>query len=187
MARKFTVARVLTFVFDVPIVAMFSFTMFYLFKSKDLLSFLITLVFIGIVPLFAWAYLLKHPGDYKGERKVSFIIDAVSYSLALILLLILKRRNIYAALSLSYVLNVLVLIVINKLGYKASGHGAGIGGPATALAFEFGGWGALSFFLLVPVGYAKVKLGDHTVGQFATGALVSAVITYLSFALFGVL
>ena len=187
MTHKLTIARILTFVFDVPIVAMFSFMMFYLFKSKDLLSFLITLIFISIVPLFAWAYLLKHPRDYKGERKISFIIDAVSYPLALILLLILKKRNIYTALSLSYVLNVLVLIVVNKLGYKASGHGAGIGGPATALAFEFGGWGALSFFLLVPVGYAKVKLSDHTVEQFVTGALASAIITYLSFALFRVL
>lgn len=180
-------ARILTFVFDVPVVAIFSFLMFYLFKSRDLVSFLVTVVFIGIIPMFAWLYLLKHPGDFKGERKVAFIIDAVSYPLALILLLILKKKNIYTALSLSYVLNVLILIVINKLGYKASGHGAGIGGPATALAFEFGGWGALSFFLLVPVGYAKVKLHDHTVMQFATGAIVSAAVTYLSFALLGVL
>ena len=187
MTRKLNVARMLTFLFDVPIVAMFSFTMFYLFKSRDFVSFLITLIFIGVIPLFAWAYLLKHPGDYKGERKLSFIIDAICYPLALIFLLALKKRNIYTALSLSYLLNVVVLIIINKLGYKASGHGAGIGGPATALAFEFGGLGALSFFLLVPVGYAKVKLNDHTVGQFATGAIVSAVITYFSFAMLGVL
>ena len=178
-------ARILTFVFDVPIVAIFSFLMFYLFKSRDLVSFLIAVIFIGIIPIFAWFYLLKRQGDFKGERKVAFIIDAVSYPLALVLLLLFKKKNIYTALSLSYVLNVLILIVINKLGYKASGHGAGIGGPATALTFAFGWSGAISFLFLLPVGYAKVKLKDHTPLQFIIGAALSAAITYISFVIMG--
>jgi hypothetical protein len=178
-------ARILTFVFDVPIVAMFSYLMFYLFKVHDLSSFLISILFMSVIPLLAWTHLLKHPKDFKGERKLSFVIDILSYSIGFVILLIMKKRNIYSALALSYLLNAAALAIINKAGYKASGHGAGIGGPATALTFAFGWSGAISFLFLLPVGYAKVKLKDHTPLQFIIGAGLSAAITYISFVIMG--
>lgn len=180
-------ARLITFVFDVPVVAIFAFLMFYIFKVHDFRSFAIATVFIGIIPLFAWTHLIKHPGDFKGERKLSFIIDAISYPLGLIVLLVAHIRNIYTALVLSYLLNVMALTIINKAGFKASGHGAGIAGPATALTIEFGWLGALSFLLLVPVGIAKIRLKDHTVPQFLTGAAISAALTYISFVIMRVI
>ncbi len=175
------IARIITFVFDVPVVAIFAFLMFYIFKAHNFESFAIATLFIGIIPLFAWTHLIKHPGDFKGERKLSFIIDAISYPIGFIILLGIHRKDIYSALVLSYVLNVIALIVINKAGFKASGHGAGIAGPATALAIEFGKYGIISFLLLIPVGIAKLKLKDHTVLQFVAGAALSAALTYISF------
>ncbi len=180
-------ARIITFVFDVPVVAIFAFIMFYLFKAHDFESFAIATIFIGIIPLFAWTYLIKHPDDFKGERKLSFIIDAISYPIGFALLLIANRKDMYSALVLSYLLNVIVLIILNKAGFKASGHGAGIAGPATALSIEFGKIGLLSFLLLIPVGVAKLKLKDHTILQFLTGAGLSAFLTYISFIILGVI
>ena len=179
-------ARALTFIFDVPLVAIFSFLMFYLFKAHDPSSFLVSILFIGVIPLLAWSHLLRYPGDFKGERKLAFVIDILSYFIGFVILLIMKKQNIYSALVLSYLLNVTVLTIINKAGYKASGHGAGIGGPATALTFAFGWSGAISFLFLLPVGYAKVKLKDHTPLQFIIGAALSAAITYISFVIMGV-
>ncbi len=179
--------RLITFVFDVPIVAIFSFLMIYLFKARDTRSFLISTLFIGIIPLFAWVHLAKHRGDFKGERKLSFVIDAVSYPVGFLLLLLLGKRDVFSALVLSYLLNVIALIIINKAGFKASGHAAGIAGPAAAFTVLFGITGALSFLLLIPVGIAKVRLKDHTPPQFLTGAVLSACITVLSFWIMGVL
>ncbi len=180
-------ARLITFVFDVPVVATFAFLMFYIFKVHDFESFAIATLFIGIIPLFAWTHLIKHPGDFKGERKLSFIIDAISYPIGFIILLVINKKDIYSALVLSYLLNVIALIIVNKAGFKASGHGAGIAGPGTALTIEFGIRGALSFLLLIPVGFAKLKLKDHTVSQFLAGAALGAILTYLSFVIMRVI
>ncbi len=182
------VARFFTFLFDVPLVAIFSFSLFYFLKHTDTLAYLVSVIFIGIIPLFAWAYLLFHKGDYKGERKVSFLIDAVSYPIGFLILLLRNIHSFYTALVLSYLLNVIFLIVINKLlKYKASGHAAGVAGPGTALTIVFGWWGAISFLLLMPVFYAKITLREHTFMQLTVGALLSTVLTYLSFVIIGVI
>lgn len=175
--------RILTFIFDVPVVAIISYYLIYRFSKTNvtLRGFLISLIFIGIIPLFAWTYLIKHPGDYKGERKMSFIIDIISYPIGFILLVAMKESRIFSALALSYLLNAVVLLAINKAGYKASGHGAGVAGPATALTILFGAVGAISFLFLVPVFYSKIKLKDHSFQQLLTGSLVSILLTYLSF------
>ncbi len=182
--------RALTFLFDVPVVAIFSFLMLYLFKQNlhNLNLFLVAIIFVGVIPLFAWTYLIKHPGDYEGERKLSFILDVISYPIGFVVLAIENLHNVYTALSLSYLLNVIFLIVINKFfKYKASGHGAGVAGPATALTIGFGLKGALSFLFLVPVFHCKIKLKDHTFMQLLAGASLSILLTYVSFAVLGVL
>ncbi len=182
--------RTLTLMFDVPVVAIFSFFMFYFFK-QDLHNFnlfAIALIFVGVIPLFAWLHLVKQPGDYDGERKLSFIIDAISYPIGFVLLLIKKPRSVYTALVFSYLLNVIFLVIINKFfGYKASGHGAGIAGPATALTIVFGAVGALSFLFLIPVFYSKIKLKDHTFMQLLTGSLLSSFLTCIAFVVVGAL
>jgi len=179
--------RMLTFIFDVPVVAIISYCLIYLFGKTDftLRGFIISLIFIGVIPLFAWTYLIKHPEDYKGERKMSFIIDIISYPIGFILLIAVKGNRIFSALALSYLLNAVVLLAINKAGYKASGHGAGIAGPATALTISFGAVGAISFLFLIPVFYGKIKLKDHTFQQLLTGSVISILLTYLSFIFMG--
>ncbi len=181
--------RILTFIFDVPIVAIISYWLVYHFSKINvtLRGFTLSLIFVGIIPLFAWTHLIRHPKDYKGERKMSFIIDMISYPIGFILLVVLKGNKIFSALTLSYLLNAVVLLAINKVGYKASGHGAGVAGPATALTILFGVVGAISFLFLVPVFYSKIKLKDHTFMQLLTGSAVSGLLTYLSFTLMGVI
>ena len=180
--------RMLTFIFDVPVVAIISYCLIYHFcKAGFTLSgFVISLIFFGVIPLFAWTYLIKHPADYNGERKMSFIIDIMSYPIGFILLIAIKGNRIFSALALSYLLNAVVLLAINKAGYKASGHGAGVAGPATALTILFGAMGAISFLFLVPVFYGKIKLKDHTFQQLVAGSVISILLTYLSFTFMGI-
>lgn len=182
--------RFLTFIFDVPVVALFSLYIIYQFnkgEANSLRGFIISAIFIGIIPLLAWTHLLKHPGDYNGERKISFILDALSYPIGFILLVVSKSDKIFIALGLSYLLNVIFLFTVNKFVYKVSGHSSGIAGPATALTIINGYKGALAFLLLIPVYISKIKLDDHTFMQLAVGGITSILITCISFALVGVL
>ncbi|MEA3313105.1 MAG: hypothetical protein U9Q18_01870 [Caldisericota bacterium] len=181
--------RFLTFVFDVPVVALFSLYIIYQFNkggANSLRGFTISAIFIGIIPLLAWTHLLKHPGDYNGERKISFILDALSYPIGFTLLVITKSNKIFIALGLSYLLNVIFLFAVNKFAYKVSGHSSGIAGPATALTI-ITDKGMLAFLLLIPVYISKRKLGDHTFMQLAVGGITSILITCISFAVVGVL
>jgi hypothetical protein len=182
--------RFLTFIFDVPVVALFSLYIIYQFNKGEaaaLRGFIISAIFIGIIPMLAWTYLLKHPGDYNGERKISFIIDALSYPIGFILLVVSKSDKIFIALGLSYLLNVIFLFTVNKFVYKVSGHSSGIAGPATALTIINGYKGMLAFLLFLPVYISKIKLGDHTFMQLAAGGTTSILITCISFAVAGVL
>ena len=181
--------RLLTFIFDVPVIAIFSYWVIYQFNKTtlSLKGFIISIIFIGIIPLLSWTYLIKHPKDYEGERKMSFIIDIISYPIGLIFLILTKSNKIFIALALSYGLNGLALLIINKLGYKASGHASGITGPSTALTILFGWTGVLSFLFLIPVYLSKLKIKDHTFAQLTVGGLSSALITYLSFAVLNAL
>jgi membrane-associated phospholipid phosphatase len=88
---------------------------------------------------------------------------------------------------LSYLFTVIALTAVNLLHYKASGHGAGVAGPATALTLLFGWPGALSYLLLILVAVAKIDIKEHTLGQLCTGAGLSVASTLLAFAVTGML
>jgi hypothetical protein len=64
-----------------------------------------------------------------------------------------------------------------------------LGGPAelraVCLAYVFGAWGFLAFFLLPPVLWARLALGRHTPVELALGTLVGGGVTWLSFHLIG--
>jgi hypothetical protein len=91
------------------------------------------------------------------------------------------------ALMLSYLFTVIGLTVVNLMNYKASGHGSGAAGPATALTIVYGWPGAISFLLLVLVAVAKIDIKEHTLGQLCTGAALSIASTLAAFTVMGLL
>jgi len=100
--------------------------------------------------------------------EVGFIASLAGYVIGTVVMLTFfrsSRQNL--ALMLSYLFTVIGLSLVNLLHYKASGHGAGIAGPATALTILYGWPGALTFLLLLVVGKAKVSIKEHSLRRCA--------------------
>lgn len=182
--------RLWTYLLDPPVLAMLTFLFFYLMKpvERNLGACLTGVICLGLVPLSAWLHMVRHPGDYKGERKVGFVLSIAGYVAGtLIMLVFFHESRLNVALMLSYLFTVIALTVVNLMHYKASGHGAGAAGPATALTIVYGWPGAISYLLLVLVAVAKMDIKEHTLGQLCTGAGLSIASTLATFALMGTL
>ncbi|MHC1679458.1 MAG: hypothetical protein AB9886_02905 [Candidatus Cryosericum sp.] len=182
--------RLWTYLLDPPVLAMLTFLFFYLMKpvERNLGACLTGVICLGLVPLSARLHMVRHPGDYKGERKVGFVLSIAGYVAGtLIMLVFFHESRLNVALMLSYLFTVIALTVVNLMHYKASGHGAGAAGPATALTIVYGWLGTISFFLLVLVAVAKMDIKEHTLGQLCTGAGLSIASTLATFALMGTL
>jgi len=182
--------RLWTYLLDPPVLAMLTFVFLYLMRpvERNLGACLTGVICLGLVPLSAWFHMLRHPGDYKGERRVGFVLSIGGYALGTVVMLMFFRRSrLNVALMLSYLFTVIALTTVNLLHYKASGHGAGVAGPATALTLLFGWPGALSYLLLVLVAIAKIDIKEHTLGQICTGACLSTISTLTAFGITGML
>jgi hypothetical protein len=182
--------RLWTYLLDPPVLAMLTFLFFYVMKPTDrnLGACLTGVICLGFVPLSAWFHMVRHPADFAGERNVGFILSIAGYVMGTLTMLIFFRESrLNMALMLSYLFTVIGLTVVNLMHYKASGHGSGAAGPATALTIVYGWPGAISFLLLVLVAVAKIDIKEHTLGQLCTGAALSIVSTLAAFAVMGLL
>lgn len=182
--------RLWTYLLDPPVLAILTFVIFCVTEptERSLGACLTGVVCIGLVPLAAWLYMIRHPGDFHGERKLGFVLSIAGYVAgALIMFTFFRRWRLDMALMLSYMFTVVGLTLVNVLHYKASGHGAGAAGPAMAFTIMYGWLGALSFALLALVAVAKMDVKDHTLGQLCTGAAIAAVSTVVAFFVMGIL
>jgi len=182
--------RLWTYLLDAPVVAVLTFVFFFLMDkpNRNLGACLTGVVCIGLIPLSAWFHMVHHPGDYKGERKVAFVLSIVGYLIGTIIMVVFFREaRLFLALMLSYMFTVVGLVIINLLHYKASGHAAGVSGPATAITIRYGWPGAISYLLLVLVAIAKINIKEHTLGQLCTGAGITIASTVTAFAVTGML
>lgn len=182
--------RLWTYLLDPPVLAMLTFLFFYFMKpaERNLGACLTGVICLGLVPLSAWFHMVRHPADFAGERKVGFILSIAGYVVGTLTMLIFFRASrLNMALMLSYLFTVVGLTVVNLMHYKASGHGSGAAGPATALTIVYGWPGAISFLLLVVVAVAKIDIKEHTLGQLCTGAGLSIASTLAAFAVMGML
>jgi hypothetical protein len=156
--------------------------------NRNLGACLTGVVCIGFIPLSAWFHMVRHPGDYRGERKLAFVLSIVGYMIGTIVMVVFFRQaRLFLALMLSYMFTVVGLVIINLLHYKASGHAAGVSGPATAITIRYGWPGAISYLLLVLVAIAKINIKEHTLGQLCTGAGITIVSTLTAFVVTGML
>jgi membrane-associated phospholipid phosphatase len=79
---------------------------------------------------------------------------------------------------LCYAGNTLVMMLITRR-WKISVHASGIAGPTTVLTESLGLWASVFFALLLPVGWARIRLKAHTPTQVLFGALVTIAATWL--------
>ena len=144
----------------------------------------VSLGFGTVVPL-GIIYLLSKRGlisnflvSEKEERAKPFTGAVLSYLAGSLLFLLLGAPKIVTALMLCYAGNTIVMMLIT-LRWKISVHTSGIAGPTTVLIESLGAWAGIFFALLIPVGWARMRLKAHTSMQILAGALVTIAATWL--------
>ncbi len=72
-------------------------------------------------------------------------------------------------------------VTVATMRTKVSVHGAGVGGPGTALLFVFGIIALPVVFVWVAVIWARIVLQQHSMTQSLTGVLLGVIITALTY------
>ena len=183
-------ASVITHVFNPALIAAFTFlTLLYPYNSSSPILVEISLTFGTIIPL-ATVYVMSKRGmisDFlvanKDERAKPFAGAILSYVLGSLALWSLRAPKLATALMLCYAGNTIIMMLITRL-WKISVHASGIAGPTTALIEAFGAWVSILFLLLIPVGWARIRLKAHTPSQILAGALVTIIATWLQFGIY---
>jgi membrane-associated phospholipid phosphatase len=145
---------------------------------------LVVLAFGTVVPL-AILYGLVRRGTIpdlhvsnRENRSVAFVSVMPSYVSGAVLLLLASAPPIVTAIMLCYLGNSLVMMLIS-IRWKISVHASGIAGPVAALTFSLGAVATLLLALIVPVGWARIKLRVHTPAQVVAGTLLTIPVTWL--------
>ena len=120
----------------------------------------------------------------RTERVGPLRVVAVLHAAAFVIVSLLGGPADLRAALLSYALATLGFALITPVS-NLSLHTAGVAGTAVCLAYVFGAWGMLAFGLLVPVFWARLTLGRHTLAELALGVLVGGGGTWISFHLIG--
>lgn len=178
-------AELVSLVFSAPVVASLAFVVLLLSeKANFLVLVIIALTFGTLVPLALLLFLSRQgiiPDIYasqKESRAIPFAGAISSYLLGAILLLLARAPSMVTALMLCYFGNSSIMMLISRK-WKISIHVSGITGPATALIYSLGVRAFPLLLLVVPVGWARIKLGAHSLEQVLAGALLTIATTWL--------
>lgn len=138
-------------------------------------------LFVCVLPL---AYVLvlvrlgklsDHHVSDREERTRVLMLSLVSVVLGLLVLNLIHAPTSVSVMILALIGGIGVLAAVS-LRWKISGHASAISAAAVIPALMFGpAW--LPLLLLVPaVGWSRVVLRDHTLGQVITGSLFGGVV-----------
>jgi membrane-associated phospholipid phosphatase len=185
------IAEIISMVLSAILIAFFAFTILIFFESppSSALFLIITSFFGSIFPIAILLYLENRgiiPDIYASKRSTRtkpFIGAVISYLIGFIFLLFFKAPQSVIALMACYFINSLIMMTISKV-WKISIHVSGISGPATFLVQQLGIMMLPFFFLILPVAWARLKLGAHNLSQIMMGALLPIGLVYIQLTIF---
>jgi hypothetical protein len=107
------------------------------------------------------------------ERILPFAIAFLSFSAAAVLMVVLSAPQEMLAVTLGGMAGLLVAISLTPK-WKLSVHTGSMAGSVVILSLIFGPW-ALALIPALPlVGWARIKIAHHTVGQVVVGGVIGA-------------
>ncbi len=143
--------------------------------------------FAGVLPL---AYLVRgarlgrwedhHVGE-REKRPAVILVILASVLLGTALLAAAGAPRALLALLAAMVAGLVVTLAITVV-WKISVHAAVAAGTVVVLTLVFGPALGVLWLLVVLVGWSRVALGDHTVGQVVGGALAGGLVAAVVFA-----
>ncbi|MEH1014854.1 phosphoesterase PA-phosphatase [Micromonospora sp. CPCC 206060] len=126
--------------------------------------------------------LTDHHVGVREQRRLPLLVGLASVLAGLLALTLLGAPGPVRALVTAGAVGLLVGAVLGPR-WKMSVHVAVATGAAAVLVLVFGPGLLLSLPLPVLVGWSRVRLGDHTVGQVVVGGIVGGAVTGLVFGL----
>ena len=180
ITKKERIARIVSILTVVPLVALFTITLLYINFKEDFQGFFwyfYSILFLTILPICAYPlkYILPsyRNSGRGGERKLAFILAILGYVLGSFFVFILKGSLIVKKIFSVYFTSGIILTFINKsLKFRASGHACGVSGPITLL-YHFFGNPILFLYLIIPlIFWARIKLKRHTYKELIAGTLI---------------
>lgn len=120
------------------------------------------------------------------ERKIPFLIGAISAIIGAILLYYLPAARPVFIISVIYAINSIVIALITQF-WKISVHTGTFASIATiaVIIFDVGYWWLYLF--LIPLAWARIFRRRHTIWQTVAGAVLVSILTLISFWFFGYL
>ena len=176
-----------------PLVALYVLSAIYLHDKNifggNALWYGISLFFLTVMPLSA--YLLEHilpaykTAGRNGERKLAFIMCIAGYVLGTIVSFVFHAPLAVKMVFTSYLVSGGILALVNSLiKFKASGHGCGVAGPFVVLFYVLGAKVWYVILTLIPVFWARINMGRHTLKELVSGAMIGMGGTTLTIAAF---
>jgi len=193
-ASRRRLAERLSLILSAPTVAVIAVVIFSFLSPIGLgpflgvgISILFGTLFLAILPVAPVLYYARKGEvdiDVSDRRKRPklFGMAILGYCLGVLAFGLLSATSLMV-LSLAYV-GVTSSILLVSLSWKISVHTAAIAGPVTGLTYVFGWIAALIYLLLLPVGWARLKLEVHTFSQVSTGTVVAILVTLVVYVLF---
>ena len=177
MGKKLAkVIRVLT---TAPVFAGILCTILYLLVPGSFASlshYLWALGFLVALPLLAYPVAWVIPALRKKgrplQRNLAVVFSIAGYIGGFLYVMLAGGTAIEKVLFGTYLLSGLAIGICTVCHFKASGHTCGCSGPIAMLAMTVSPWFLLGYLLLTPIIWSSKKLGRHTAGQLAAGAVI---------------
>jgi hypothetical protein len=194
MGNRESLAKAVTLLMNAPLLAVATFVYIYLTDTTGPSpTVLLTAIFFsGILPVLI-IFIQRRSGIVKemminerDERTKPFLGAISSYVMGLLALFYLEAPVAMVYLMSCYLVNSLFMMIIT-LRYKISIHASGVAGPATFLVYQYGVRLWPLTLVMVLVGWARLELKMHTVGQVAWGVLVTVLLTLTQLELYPLL
>lgn len=120
----------------------------------------------------------------RQQRTEVYVLTVVFTAIDYVILRYLNAPQIFIAALGTGLLGLIIFMAIN-FWWKISLHTAFASSLVTVLVIVCGWWGLAFSPLVLLIGWARVRLKEHTLAQVVTGALLSAGIGVIGFGLWG--
>ena len=154
------------------------------------MHYIAALTALTVFPLLAYPISLVKKADErrKFQRTLAIVLSVAGYIGGMVFALLTSSPVGERVLYLTYLLSgVAIAFSSFVLKKKSSGHACGIAGPVALLAYYIHPLYLLGLLLLLPVGYASLKMKRHTLPQLIFGSVIPILCLFASLLLYSAL
>lgn len=154
------------------------------------MHYIAALTALTVFPLSAYPISLIKKADERRnfQRTLAIVLSVAGYIGGMLFALLTSASVGERVLYLTYLLSgVAIAFSSFVLKKKSSGHACGIAGPVALLAYYIHPLYLLGLLLLLPVGYASLKMKRHTLPQLISGSVIPILCLFASLLLYSAL